>query len=169
MDAAALGAQMSSQGGLFLKSVSEETARRRTALKRTAKSCGPGTRGWCHVRGGYAGPTGQASSINPRTTVAKGIRTPGRARSTPSNHCAGKAGCSPLDLYARVRVLCAQLHTRSRVQRAPGLPCALCIQGGQTKVQTSGSSCREIAKVCFSSPKAALLLPRPALAGRGSG
>jgi len=30
----------------------------------------------------------------------------------------------PLNLYARVRVLCAQLHARPRVQRAPGLPCA---------------------------------------------
>jgi hypothetical protein len=29
--------------------VSEGTARRRPMLKRTAKSCGPGTRGWCHV------------------------------------------------------------------------------------------------------------------------
>ena len=30
-----------------------------------------------------------------------------------------------LYLYARVRIFCAQLHTRPRVQRAPGLPCAL--------------------------------------------
>src|SRR5437879_6555116 len=34
-----------------------------------------------------------------------------------------------LYLYARVRVLCAQLHTRPRVQRAPGLPCALFLKG----------------------------------------
>ena len=31
----------------------------------------------------------------------------------------------PLDLYARVRILTALLHTRPRVQRASGLPCAL--------------------------------------------
>src|SRR5260370_7065948 len=37
-----------------------------------------------------------------------------------------------LYLYARVRVPCAQLHTRSRVQRAPGLPCALYSPGGTT-------------------------------------
>jgi len=30
----------------------------------------------------------------------------------------------PLNLYARVRILDAHLHTRPRVQRAPGLPCA---------------------------------------------
>src|SRR3989454_12327914 len=35
----------------------------------------------------------------------------------------------PLNLYARVRVLCAQLHARPRVQRAPGLPCDLLCPG----------------------------------------
>src|SRR6476469_5396653 len=53
----------------------------------------------------------------------------------------------PLDLYARVRVLCAQLHTRPRVQRAPGLPCALCYDGGQRSTQPSGDQRREIAKL----------------------
>ena len=51
--------------------------------------------------------------------------SPGRAQHKPSTHCAGKAGCSPLDLYARVRTSLSTLHTRPRVQRAPGLPCAL--------------------------------------------
>ena len=60
-------------------------------------------------------------------------RSPGRARSKPSTHCAGKAGMLPLNLYARVRVLCAQLHARPRVQRAPGLPCAPCFQGGKRR------------------------------------
>jgi hypothetical protein len=31
----------------------------------------------------------------------------------------------PLNLYARVRVFVHVLHTRPRVQRAPGFPCAL--------------------------------------------
>ena len=31
----------------------------------------------------------------------------------------------PLNLYARVRLFMCILHTRPRVQRAPGLPCAL--------------------------------------------
>jgi hypothetical protein len=53
-----------------------------------------------------------------------------------------------LYLYARVRVFCALLHTGPRVQQAPGLPCALCSPRGQTKIQTSGSSCREIANAC---------------------
>src|SRR3954453_20125662 len=62
--------------------------------------------------------------------------SPGRARHKPSNHCAGKAGCSPLDLYARVRTSSCTLHTRPRVQRAPGLPCALSLRasdGGTTR------------------------------------
>ena len=73
--------------------------------------------------------------------------SPGRARHKPSNHCAGKAGCSPLDLYARVRVLFAQLHTRPRVQRAPGLPCALSSWRGQASRYNSGASRRENALV----------------------
>ena len=52
--------------------------------------------------------------------------------------CAGKAGVFPLNLYARVRVLCAQLHARPRVQRAPGLPCALCFDGGTNEMQDFG-------------------------------
>src|SRR6266404_9625299 len=48
-----------------------------------------------------------------------------------------------LYLYARVRVLMRKLHTGPRVQRAPGLPCALSYSRGQQLEQTSGSSCRE--------------------------
>src|SRR5260370_26637789 len=36
--------------------VSGSQARGRTALSRTAKPCGPGTRCWCQVRGGEVGP-----------------------------------------------------------------------------------------------------------------
>jgi hypothetical protein len=52
----------------------------------------------------------------------------------------------PLNLYARVRVFLCTLHTRPRVQRAPGLPCALCSRGGQRSKQASGAMRREIAK-----------------------
>jgi hypothetical protein len=38
--------------------VSDRPARGRTALKRTAKPCGPGTRCWCQAGGGFLGPTG---------------------------------------------------------------------------------------------------------------
>jgi hypothetical protein len=39
--------------------------------------------------------------------------------------CAGNAGMLRLYLYARVRTSRALLHTRPRVQQAPGIPCAL--------------------------------------------
>ena len=37
---------------------------RRTALKRTAKPCGPDTRGWCQAAGGDFGPTGSIEPSN---------------------------------------------------------------------------------------------------------
>ena len=52
----------------------------------------------------------------------------------------------PLNLYARVRTFLCTLHTRPRVQRAPGLPCALCFQEVQNEMQTSGEICRGNAK-----------------------
>src|SRR5258705_13881680 len=39
--------------------------------------------------------------------------------------CAGNVGLPPLNLYARVRIFLCTLHTRPRVQRASGIPCAL--------------------------------------------
>src|SRR5438270_6264785 len=91
---------------------------------RTAKPCGPDTRGWCQAAGGEFDPTGsishQADSDGGKTNSS-----PGRARHKPSNHCAGNAGVFRLYLYARVRILMHTLHTRPRVQRAPGIPCSL--------------------------------------------
>jgi hypothetical protein len=55
--------------------------------------------------------------------------SPGRARHKPSNHCAGNAGVFRLYLYARVRISLRTLHTRPRVQRAPGIPCSLRFRG----------------------------------------
>src|SRR5437899_4994206 len=44
----------------------------------------------------------------------------------------------PPNLYARVRVPCAQLHARPRVRRAPGLPCALYFQEGRKLIANLG-------------------------------
>ena len=41
------------------------------------------------------------------------------------------------------------MHARPRVQRAPGIPCALCLEGKENERQTSGNSRREIAKPCL--------------------
>ena len=64
--------------------------------------------------------------------------SPGRARHKPSNHCAGNAGVLRLYLYARVRISLHTLHTRPRVQQAPGIPCSLSFEGKEFQ-QTSGA------------------------------
>ena len=54
VDAAASGARSVRRA----VSVSDRRRARRTALMRTAKPCGPGTRCWCQVGGGEVDPTG---------------------------------------------------------------------------------------------------------------
>src|SRR6266576_1216173 len=82
--------------------VSEIRRARRTALQRTAKPCGPDTRGWCQVAGGEVDPTGSISH-QAGSDGGKRNSSPGRARHKPSTHCAGDAGVLRLYLYARVR------------------------------------------------------------------
>ena len=80
------------------------------------KPCGPDT------------PTLVSSSREAKLFADEGgkkARSPGRARYKPVNHRAGKAGLPPLNLYARVHFYPITAHTGPRVQRAPGLPCAL--------------------------------------------
>ena len=50
-------------------------------------------------------------------TVTKKNSSPGRARHKPSTHCAGKAGCSPLDLYAHVRLFYTIAHETAGAAR----------------------------------------------------
>jgi hypothetical protein len=67
-------------------------------------------------------------SLNPPATVTKTNSSPGRARHKPSNHCAGKVGVPPLNLYARVRFVlpiaretagtaCTRLSLRPSISR----------------------------------------------------
>ena len=73
VDAAASGATRIA-GRAKLVSDSIERARR-TALLRTAKACGPGTRCWCQVWRRRALPNRVSeTSFNPQATVAKGTR-----------------------------------------------------------------------------------------------
>ena len=109
--------------------IRERTRRaRRTALKRTAKPCGPDTRGW--VKLPVAHPI-QPDRLSHQAGSDGGQRNsaPGRSRHKPSNHCAGDAGVLRLYLYARVRISTHLLHTRPRVQQAPGIPCSLILEG----------------------------------------
>jgi hypothetical protein len=100
--------------------VSEQRRARRTTPKRTAKPCGPGTRCWCQVGGGFVSPTGSGKTVNSPTTVTRRIRRRGErgisrktiAQGTPD------ASAEPVCSCAFLRTI---LHTRPRVQRAPGV------------------------------------------------
>ena len=71
----------------------------------------------------------------------------GEHEDKPSNHCAGKAGVSPLNLYARVR-FAVSICTRDRGCSAhPVFPASL-LFWGRTNLQTSGECCRENADAC---------------------
>src|SRR6266851_8009207 len=68
-----------------------------------------------------------AGSIPPMTVARKPVH---RGEHEVSRKPLRREGrMPPLNLYARVRFLLCTLHTRPRVQRASGLPCALCFQG----------------------------------------
>jgi len=137
VDAAASGAK-----SVRRAVIRERTRRaRRTALMRTAKPCGPDTRGWCQAAGGEFDPTG-SNSHQAGSDGGKTNSSPGRARHKPSTHCAGNAGVLRLYLYARVRTSSCTLHTRPRVQQAPGIPCSLCFEGKEFQ-QSSGAARRE--------------------------
>jgi hypothetical protein len=114
----------------------------RTALTRTAKPCGPDTRGWCQAAGGAFDPTGSISH-QAGSDGGKRNSSPGRARHKPSNHCAGNAGVFRLYLYARVRFLLRTLHTRPRVQQAPGIPCSLPFEGRGVHANLGRNASRE--------------------------
>ena len=140
--------QRQAREGVRRAVIRERTRRaRRTALKRTAKPCGPDTRGWCQAAGGEFDPTGsishQAGSDGGKTNSS-----PGRARHKPSNHCAGNAGVLRLYLYARVRIYLCTLHTRPRVQQAPGIPCSLVLREG-IPANLGRKSRREKASSCL--------------------
>jgi hypothetical protein len=65
-----------------------------------------------------------------------------------------------LYLYARVRISMHTLHTRPRVQRAPGIPCSLRFLRDKKFQQTSGAVRRENAKLHPPSLRAKQSMPR---------
>ena len=50
---------------------------------RTAKPCGPGTRCWCQVGGGFCRPDRSCKAVNPPMTVTRANSSPGRVRHKP--------------------------------------------------------------------------------------
>jgi hypothetical protein len=146
--------------------VSDRRARRRTALKRTAKPCGPGTRCWCQVGGGFASPTGFGKTVNSSTTVTRTNSSPGRARHKSLKPL--RAGM-PGDPGATVvtTLVCYQ-HTAHEAAGATGTrhsPRPLLFKG-ERFINGSGASRRGVVKACLMHSSAPhLQLSSPAKAG----
>jgi hypothetical protein len=77
---------------------------------RTVKPCGPGTRCWCQVGGGFTDPTGFRKTVNSPTTVTKRNSSPGRARSKPLKPLRRECRLIPVNLWRRP---CAFFCTRA--------------------------------------------------------
>src|SRR5258708_35309805 len=93
-------------------------------LLRTAKSCGPDAPTLVSSSRSCVGPTGLRQNLS-ADDGGKRARSPGRARHKPLKPLrAGMPGDSGVLVYS-----CAfyqfKVHTRLRVQRAPGIPHAL--------------------------------------------
>jgi hypothetical protein len=122
--------------------VSDWRRGRRTTLKRTAKPCGPGARGWRQVGGGVASPTGRAHAVNSPMTEARRIRLRGErgiSRKTivqgmpecpgctcmlvcalPRAHCTRDRGCSKHPAFPAPSSFWAKRFAKPRAKRAAG-------------------------------------------------
>ena len=77
------------------------------------------------------------SAIKPAAMEAKGIRLQGEhgiSRQTIAQGMPECSGCTCMLVCASNYIL----HTRPRVQQAPGIPCSLCFEGKEFQ-QTSGA------------------------------
>ncbi len=120
-------------GGIF-----HPTKRRR----RTVKSCGPGAATLASIPACLCGPG----------NGGKRGRSPGRARSKPSNRCAGKVGMSWLYLSDPCAFLTTHCTRRCGCRRRPTFP-APSVQGGCNETAQPGRKpCRGNAKAWLSSP-----------------
>jgi hypothetical protein len=63
---------------------------------------------------------------------------PGRSRISRKAIAQGRPDCFRFTCMLMCAFFDAHLHMRPRVQRAPGLPCALCLRREQTNLKTSG-------------------------------
>ena len=125
VDAAAPAALIRSQGGLW--PVSDRRRGRRAALKRTAKPCGPGARGWRQVGGGVAKPDRVRDAVNSPMTEAKGIRLRGElgiSRKTIARGMPECSGCTCMLVCASHTISC----TRDRgCSKHPAFPAPSCL------------------------------------------
>jgi len=116
--------------------VSGFDAGRRTALKRTAKACGPGARCWRQVREDRSAQPGADSVANSRTTVTRRIRRRGEYAISRKTIAQGRP-VAPADTCMLVCAFLCTSCTRDRgCQPAPGLPCALCFERAEVSSKT---------------------------------
>ena len=83
-------------------------------LLRTAKACGPGTRGWCQIGGGFRRSNRVRKTVNSPMTEAKGIRLRGERGISRQTIAQGR----PDALRWTCMLVCVflrSLHTRPRV------------------------------------------------------
>ena len=84
---------------------------------------------------------GFRSTVNPSATVTRRIRRRGEHVISRKAIAQGMPDCSDCTCMLVCALLCAFLHTRSRVQRAPGVPCAL--SSGETTQHSPGIEPRD--------------------------
>ena len=135
-----------SQGGFF-ESVSDHKARGRETLLRTAKSCGPDAPTLAsRLRKACRPNRARTSDIFRKRRWQTSPVTGESAKETVKTIACGNAGrfrCTRCYSCAFYRY---KVHTRPRVQRAPGIPHALF--GRRLLSNGSGASRREDAVVC---------------------
>jgi hypothetical protein len=150
-------ARTRSQGGFPVSDHRAPDERRQSPVEpfgedgrlRTAKPCGPGTRCWCQVGGGFSSPTGRGRIFNPPMTVTRRIRRRGEHGISRKAIAQGRrnAPTVPVCSCALANVF---LHARPRVQQAPGVPCALCFRGRRipatTRVVRAAGSCSHVVR-----------------------
>ena len=135
---------MRSQGGPW--PVSDRRRGRRTALKRTAKPCGPGARGWRQVGGGVAGPTGRANAVNSPMTEAKGIRLRGErgiSRKTTAQGMPECSDCTCMLVCALFALIARETAGAASTRHSLRPPLS-----GRNDLQSPGETRRGNAEVC---------------------
>ncbi len=124
--------------------VSDRPARRRTALLRTAKSCGPGTRCWCQVGGGALAQPGLNKPLIRRRRWQKEFVTGESAKETVKTIAQGRPGESGGPV---VTTLVCSLHIAREAAGAARIRLSLrplFLRGGKRSLHSSGASRREI-------------------------
>jgi hypothetical protein len=144
-------ARLGSQGGSSVSDQGAQDERRQSPAKplgedgrlRTAKPCGPGTRCWCQVGGGFEGPTGFSRTANSPTTVTRRIRRRGERGISRKTIVQGMPGCSDCTCMLVCASLCIFAHETA------GAACtrrSLRPPLGGSFMHASGALRREIAK-----------------------